>query len=279
MGAVSAGTRVHHLNCGTMHPIGGRLMSGRAGVGGHMVCHCLLIETGDGLVLVDSGLGMADVDAARERLGGWFMKATRPALDPDETAIRQVEGLGFSAADVRHVVLTHLDLDHAGGLSDFPDAKVHVLLAEHEAASHPSLRERPRYRAAQWRHGPRWVLYRHEAGEPWLGLTAVRALDGLPDDILMVPLLGHTRGHAGVAVNTPDGWLLHAGDAYFNRHEVGPEPERCPPALRAFQSVVQMDGRLRHANQERLRTLVREHAGEVRVFSAHDPVELEQHAR
>lgn len=266
--------RVHHLNCGTMRPVGGRLVSGQPGVAGHMVCHCLLIETDAGLVLVDSGLGLGDIDAANERLGRLFVKALRPALDPEETAVRQVQRRGYSADDVRHVVLTHLDLDHAGGLGDFPKAKVHVLLAEHEAATHPRLKERARYRAAQWRHGPRWVLYRHDQGEPWFGFQAVRALDGLPDDLLMVPLLGHTRGHAGVAVRSPEGWLLHGGDAWFSHHEVGPEPDRCPPALRTFQTLVQTDGRLRHQNQERLRVLVRDHGDEVRVFSAHDPFEL-----
>ena len=40
----------------------------------------------------------------------------------------------------------------------------------------------------------------------------------------MVPLPGHTLGHAGVAIDTPDGWLLNAGDAYFYRHEMDPEP-------------------------------------------------------
>ena len=46
--------RIHHLNCGTMCPWGGRLMDGRkdrAGEPARVVCHCLLIETNDGLVL------------------------------------------------------------------------------------------------------------------------------------------------------------------------------------------------------------------------------------
>ncbi len=31
---------------------------------------------------------------------------------------------------------------------------------------------------------------------------------------------GHTLGHAGVAIDTPQGWLLHAGDAYLHRDEL-----------------------------------------------------------
>ncbi|MCT9113339.1 MBL fold metallo-hydrolase [Streptomyces mirabilis] len=38
--------------------------------------------------------------------------------------------LGFDRTDVRHIVLTHFDADHIGGLSDFPHAQVHVTAAE-----------------------------------------------------------------------------------------------------------------------------------------------------
>jgi glyoxylase-like metal-dependent hydrolase (beta-lactamase superfamily II) len=270
--------RVHHLNCATMCPRFGRLVSGEGALFAEatMVCHCLLVETSDGLVLVDTGIGMGDVEDARGRLGGMFVSVVRPRLDPAETALRQVERLGFSAADVRHVIPTHLDLDHAGGLPDFPDAKVHIFEAEHAAAmaraTHP---ERARYRPAHWAHGPRWVRYPVQ-GEPWFGLRAVRQLEGLPPEILLVPLEGHTRGHVAVGVQAPGGWLLHAGDAYFHRDEVHAEQRSCPAGLNFFQRVVAIDRRSWAGNQQRLRELARDHGGEVRIFSAHDPVELEQ---
>ena len=52
----------------------------------------------------------------------------------EETAAHQIAALGYSLDEVRHIVLTHLDLDHAGGMADFPRAQVHVLAAEHNAA-------------------------------------------------------------------------------------------------------------------------------------------------
>ena len=120
--------RVHHLNCGTLCPPFGRLVQGKGSLlsRGHLVCHCVLVELDDALLLIDTGLGLADVERPRERLGATFPSIFRPLLDPKETAIRQIEALGFAASDVRHIVLTHLDLDHAGGLSDFPAAEVHV---------------------------------------------------------------------------------------------------------------------------------------------------------
>lgn len=34
------------------------------------------------------------------------------------------------------------------------------------------------------------------------------------------PLLGHTMGRCGLAVQSAQAWLLHAGDAYFYNREV-----------------------------------------------------------
>ena len=63
-------------------------------------------------------------------------------MNESQTAIRQVEALGFSATDVRHLVPTHLDIDHAGGLPDFPEAELHVWRPEMEAVQSPSLKEK-----------------------------------------------------------------------------------------------------------------------------------------
>lgn len=240
---------------------------------GKFICHVLLVETNDGLVLVDRGMSAADFERPDERLGA-VHRLMRPLADPEETAVRQVERLGFARTDVRHIVVTHLDIDHAGGLSDFPDALVHVHQREHEAAFRPrDLRDRVRYRRAQFTHGPRFERY-EVTGEPWFGFEAVRDLRGLPPEILLVPLHGHSRGHSGVAVDTGSGWLLHCGDAYFYHKEVEIPPS-APLGVRIFQTSVEVDRRARLGNQARLRHLKREHGAEVRPFSAHDPSELE----
>ena len=123
--------RVHHLNCATMAPamsMGGRLTPPR------VVAHCLLLEGDRGLTLVDTGFGTDDLAAPGRRLGLGFVKAMGLALDPAETAISQVRGLGFAPDDVHDIVLTHMDPDHVGGIGDFPLAKVHVHADELAAA-------------------------------------------------------------------------------------------------------------------------------------------------
>ncbi len=255
-----------------MCPRGARLISGQGGLlaTAKIVAHCLLIESGNELVLVDTGLGTGDAQDPG-RLGQPFRAALRPRPCMEETAVRQVEALDLDPRDVRHIIVTHLDLDHAGGLGDFPDATVHVHAPELAAAMSPPLTERLRYVPAQWAHGPRWAEHTVD-GESWLGFESVRLLDELEAEIALVPLAGHSIGHAGVAVAAGDGWLLHCGDAYFHHQEMATLPH-CPPGLRLFQSVVGHDARARAANQARLRELVREH-GEIRAFCAHSPVEL-----
>lgn len=270
--------RVYHLNCGTACPLGGALVDGRSrGMFARLVCHCLLIETNAGLVLVDTGLGLRDVKRPHPRLSRIATTLANLQFHESETAIRQVEKLGFGASDVRHIIVTHLDFDHAGGLQDFPNATVHLMSDELEAA----MRQRhgfiakQRYRPMQLSGITPWCDYQVQ-GEAWFGFEAVRQLDGLPPEILMVPLRGHTWGHAGVAVETGEGWLLHAGDAYFYRGEIGVPERTCPPGLRLFQNVVEVSREMRLKNQERLRALSIERAGEVRIFCAHDATEYLQ---
>jgi hypothetical protein len=55
--------RVYHLNASTMCPMGARFVNRSGGVfqRGRLVCHVLLVEANDGLVLVDTGFGMNDI--------------------------------------------------------------------------------------------------------------------------------------------------------------------------------------------------------------------------
>lgn len=273
--------RIHHLNCISSCPLGGHLMDGRTtGVltRGKLCCHCLAIETGEGLVLVDTGFGLQDVAQPRTRLSRFFLALVSPEFREEMTAVRQLERLGFRASDVRHIVLTHLDFDHAGGLDDFPHATVHMMQQERDyALLQKTWMDRQRFRPQQWSTQPNWMVYPGAAGEPWFGFECVRQLAGLPPEILLVPLPGHTFGHAGVAVRQDDGrWLMQAGDAYFYHREMDSDEPYCTPGLRMYQLMLEKDRTARLGNQHRLRELRRRHGSQVHVFSAHDPVEYEE---
>jgi glyoxylase-like metal-dependent hydrolase (beta-lactamase superfamily II) len=190
--------------------------------------------------------------------------------------LHQIRALGYSPNDVRHIVLTHLDFDHAGGVEDFPRARIHVMEKEKDAAEQKrqGFIARRRYRPVQWSDVREWRTYA-DAGETWFGFERVRALDGLPPEILMVPLEGHTLGHAGIAVKTKAGWILNAGDAYFYRRELDEDRRRCTPGLRFYQSMMDTNRTQRFDNQARLRDLKRGQGSKVRIFCSHDAKELE----
>ena len=193
-----------------------------------------------------------------------------------DTAMQQIRGLGLDPADVRNIAVTHLDLDHSGGLPDFPDADVHVFRVERDAAVAPKLTERPRYVRSHFAHDPQWVAH-DGGGDRWFGFESIRVMEGIDAEIALIPLPGHTRGHCAIAIRDGEGWILHCGDAYFHRDEIAAEPG-CPPGLRLFQTAMAADNGARRNNRDRLQELAQSHGDEVRMFCAHDESELAREA-
>jgi glyoxylase-like metal-dependent hydrolase (beta-lactamase superfamily II) len=271
---------IHHLDCVSSCPLGGLIMDGKSkSLRGKLACHCLLVEDGKNLILVDTGYGLRDVAAPRTRLSPFFLALLAPELREEMTAVRQIERLGFDPRDVRHIVLTHLDFDHAGGLDDFPHATVHMLTKERDAAmARKTTLDRMRYRPQQWSTSANWRTYESGGGDKWFGFERVRSLDGVTSDIALVPLVGHTFGHAGVAVRRDRDWLLLAGDAYFYWAEMDIARPRCTPGLRFYQAMMEKDRSMRLRNQRRLRALKRRHGNEVSIISSHDRYEFEAYA-
>jgi glyoxylase-like metal-dependent hydrolase (beta-lactamase superfamily II) len=117
---------------------------------------------------------------------------------------------GIAPGDVDVVLMTHLHIDHVGGLLDandkpaFPNAtlvvpqgEVDYWLDEAQAAA-AAEDKKPRFALAKRMTAP-YAMRAFDGGEPVPGIEAV-------------PLPGHTPGHTGYAMGPADGRLLIWGD-------------------------------------------------------------------
>ncbi|MEK7777454.1 MAG: MBL fold metallo-hydrolase [Chloroflexota bacterium] len=108
---------------------------------------------------------------------------------------------GLTAEDIHMVVLTHAHWDHAQNVDMFPGARFLIHPAELEYSLSPRKGDwaTPRYFAATLQ-----------------GLNVQPVVEGaeLEPGVKIIETPGHTRGHISVAVDTPDGVAIIAGDSF-----------------------------------------------------------------
>lgn len=252
-----ASMRIHELNCGTLNAPGGTTVYGSP----HFICRVLLIEDGHRLIAVDTGIGHEGCKAPEARLGSWWLSAVAPALDPSETLRSRIVALGLDPRHLSDVILTHHHRDHVDGLADFPSVRVHASDVCRAAVAEGDRGLVP----VQWEHGVTWAPSPIRTSK-WHGLDTY-LLDGLPESIRLVDLVGHSPGHSGVLIeDLDDGSLLHVGDAI---HHCSQLSGKATPALEAFARASQ------HNEHDRLATITKLAAlaatGRVRAVNAHDP--------
>ncbi|MFC1936541.1 MBL fold metallo-hydrolase [Chloroflexota bacterium] len=271
--------KIHHLNCGTIRMYGGVGLFGTGGLltPAHGVIHCLLIETEEGLLLVDTGPGINDCTAPTPFIK-MMLALGGSRFDLQETAYYQVEKLGYQPSDVKHIALTHFHYDHAGGLPDFPDAKIHIFDEEYKGVIQPrDFAERTTYRPEHHAHGPDWQVHKL-VGDHWFGFESTPAIDLGNLKFHFIPLPRHTAGHCGIALKLGDGWLLHCGDAYLYHGEIDIDSPSLPPYHWLFGTFFKVTKPFRAigAHTEKLRELRRGHGHEIQFTCSHDPVEFEK---
>tara|TARA_B100001971_G_C18267964_1_gene595978 strand:- start:32173 stop:32970 length:798 start_codon:yes stop_codon:yes gene_type:complete len=257
--------KIHEVNATSMCPIGGKLLP--KAFPSEVICHCLIIESEEGLILIDTGLSLESLHEPQDRLGLLNLMLDVQA-EPEKAMINQIRKLGFSPRDVRHIIPTHLDNDHCEGIIDFPLAKVHTSMLEINNARNPiSINAKARYR--HFHEHRNWKIHPFTQGENWFGFKGVKAIDSLKDELLLIPLYGHTPGHFGVAVKSDQGWLLHAGDAYYDRKELSANP---PLGMKLFMKMVHENPSKAQENVELLKKLHTKQP-EIKIMCSHDPSE------
>ncbi|NIG54770.1 MBL fold metallo-hydrolase [Chitinophaga sp. Cy-1792] len=246
--------KIHHLNCVD-------ILSPR---GDSAIGHCLLLETNERLILIDTGIGLLDTQQPELRIGQDYIDMVGYRFNEDWPAFRQIERLGLNPALVTDCVISHLDNDHIGGLADFPDAVVHIGSEEMENFETGNLR----YLKTPLAHNPKIITYGTSA-DKWFGFEARKIDISIDTNIFLIPLFGHTAGHCGVAIAHEGQWIFYVGDAYYLRVEL---TDLHHPIHFLTKRNADNDD-LRAATLEKIRVLASQHP-EIMMYGYHDITEF-----
>ena len=184
------------------------------------VC-CYLIETEGKKILIDTGWhremspkGEYDKRAQIRSLGSWLLYHVNQGRIPLGEAIdEQLLASGIKPSDLDYVLLTHLDCDHANGLSQVRDAKK-ILVSRDEMAC-AKKNSVIRYNKRWWKDVP-LTLFDWNATEG----SFQRSYDVLGDGrVMMVNIPGHCDGLCAVKVRNAEGKyvLLFADGGYATK--------------------------------------------------------------
>ncbi|MEA2458794.1 MAG: N-acyl homoserine lactone hydrolase [Thermoleophilaceae bacterium] len=180
----------------------------------------LVEHPGAGAVLIDTGLHQSCAVDPKQNLGRVAALAF-PGLrmERGQAVVEQLRPRGIQPGEVAMVVMTHLHIDHASAMSDFPNATFLFSKREWEAATEPRNWQHG-YRTRQFDHGfdYRTLDFEGAAGSDSYA-TFGRSFDLLGDgSIRAVYTPGHTHGHMSVVLRLGDGReALVAGDAIYTR--------------------------------------------------------------
>jgi glyoxylase-like metal-dependent hydrolase (beta-lactamase superfamily II) len=170
------------------------------------------IEHPEGVIVVDTGQGAHLRESVRS-LHPYVRWEVAFRIEPEEEIGPQLRTLGIGPRDVKKVVLTHLHMDHDGGLAHFPSSE--ILVAPGELRTARGWLGRIRGYLPQRR--PTWFDPKplDLAAEPF-GPFARSARLTNAGDIVAVATPGHTADHVSVLVQEDDTTIFLAGDTSYN---------------------------------------------------------------
>lgn len=178
-----------------------------------------LVRHPKGDVLIDTAFGTKHAEHVKEFPGSLYAKVMKMSYDPEtESAVAHLRTLGLSPSDVDWMLVTHMHWDHAGGVTDFPDARLVVPRAEWEQAHRSDLTLAMRGYADSMYDGLKAPVLLVEWPDRPYG-TFDRSVDLFGDgSIVLLDTHGHTPGHMAVLVSLPSGErFLFTGDASWLR--------------------------------------------------------------
>jgi glyoxylase-like metal-dependent hydrolase (beta-lactamase superfamily II) len=209
---------------GWMHREEGRLAGVRAfGVGVPRdrlvripIVAFLAEHPGFGHFLIDTGFhASVAVDPKQNlgRIGALTFRGIK--MEQSQAVSHQLRARGIEPGGIGLVVMTHMHIDHASAISDFPQATFLVSRGEWEAASEPRGETRG-YARRQFDHAFDYRLLDFDGSQSESFTSFGRSFDVFGDgSVRLVYTPGHTRGHLSVVLRLASREALVAGDAIY----------------------------------------------------------------
>jgi len=171
-----------------------------------------VIDHPEGVIVVDTGQGVHLLDT-RHSPHPYARWEAQFRIERDEEIGPQLRALGIGPRDVKRVVLTHLHMDHDGGLAHFPQSDILVARGELRTASGWLGRLRG-YLPHRW---PSWFapVPLDLTAEPFGPFAASTRLTQA-GDVVAVATPGHTADHLSIVVQDAGTTIFLAGDTSYD---------------------------------------------------------------
>ena len=177
----------------------------------------LVEHPGFGHFLIDTGFHPSVAVDAKQNLGrvnAAVFKGIR--MEQSDAVSHQLRARGIDPHSIKLVVMTHLHVDHASAISDFPEATFVLSRREWEAAIEPRGQLRG-YVRRQFDHAFDFRLLDFDASAAESFASFGRSFDLFGDgSVRLVYTPGHTFGHIGVVLRLAGREALIAGDAIYS---------------------------------------------------------------
>jgi glyoxylase-like metal-dependent hydrolase (beta-lactamase superfamily II) len=180
-----------------------------------------VIEHANGLILFDTGQDRASVTDSTYFPGGatgyLYRRLARFDVGEDDTLTAQLAGLGYTPADVDKAIVSHLHVDHIGGLPELTGSELLISAAEWAELGKAAPELRGFLRSHIQLPGLSWHQVSPEPTDDPTLAPFTEALDVMGDGSLMLlPTPGHTAGSVSLLIRrTARPPLLLVGDLTY----------------------------------------------------------------
>lgn len=187
------------------------------------------IDTDDGWVLFDTGCDPRVMTDPEGVWGRGLAQAFKIDMRAEDTQEARLESIGLTPDKIPHVVVSHLHMDHAGGMRFFSRSRIWVQKAELRWAMYPD------------RLGAGGFV-RSDFERTDLHYELIEGDSQIVPGVNVILTDGHTPGHQSLVVDLPSGRFLLTGDCAYEHRQVerGVPPPVTTDELAAARSLARV---------------------------------------